>query len=69
MIDVAVIALTFAAIFVVELPDKTFIATLVMSTKMRPLFVWIVRKSLSNRPCRSSSHTAPTVAWPHMDIS
>ncbi|MEI2715254.1 MAG: TMEM165/GDT1 family protein [Nocardioides sp.] len=39
--DLAVIALTFAAIFVVELPDKTFIATLVMSTKMRPLFVWI----------------------------
>ena len=35
MIDVAVVALTFAAIFVVELPDKTFIATLVMSTKMR----------------------------------
>jgi len=34
-------ALAFGAIFVVELPDKTFIATLVMSTKMRPLFVWI----------------------------
>ena len=39
--DLAVIALTFAAIFVVELPDKTFIATLVLSTKFRPLFVWI----------------------------
>ncbi|NPC41869.1 TMEM165/GDT1 family protein [Nocardioides sp. zg-1230] len=36
-----VVALAFGAIFVVELPDKTFIATLVMSTKMRPLFVWI----------------------------
>jgi putative Ca2+/H+ antiporter (TMEM165/GDT1 family) len=36
-----VVALTFAAIFVVELPDKTFIATLVLSTKLRPLFVWI----------------------------
>lgn len=36
-----VVALTFAAIFVVELPDKTFIATLVLSTKFRPLFVWI----------------------------
>lgn len=35
------VALAFGAIFVVELPDKTFIATLVMSTKMRPLFVWI----------------------------
>ncbi len=41
MLDVVVIALTFAAIFVVELPDKTFIATLVLSTKFRPLFVWI----------------------------
>ena len=39
--DLVVIALTFAAIFVVELPDKTFIATLVMSTKFRPLLVWI----------------------------
>lgn len=39
--DLAVIALAFAAIFVVELPDKTFIATLVLSTKFRPLFVWI----------------------------
>ena len=41
MIDLIVVALAFGAIFVVELPDKTFIATLVMSTKMRPLFVWI----------------------------
>ena len=41
MIDPLVVALTFGAIFVVELPDKTFLATLVMSTKMRPLFVWI----------------------------
>ena len=41
MIDLLVAALAFGAIFVVELPDKTFIATLVMSTRMRPLFVWI----------------------------
>ena len=41
MIDPLVVALAFGAIFVVELPDKTFIATLVMSTKMRPLFVWV----------------------------
>ena len=41
MIDLLVVALAFGAVFVVELPDKTFIATLVMSTKMRPLFVWI----------------------------
>jgi hypothetical protein len=40
-VDFVVVALTFAAIFVVELPDKTFIATLVLSTKFRPLFVWI----------------------------
>ena len=41
MIDLVVVALAFGAIFVVELPDKTFIATLVMSTKMRPLLVWV----------------------------
>lgn len=41
MIDLLVVALAFGAIFVVELPDKTFVATLVMSTKMRPLLVWI----------------------------
>ena len=34
-------AIVFAAIFVVELPDKTFIATLVLATRFRPLFVWI----------------------------
>lgn len=39
--DLVVIALTFAAIFVVELPDKTFLATLVLATKYRPLLVWI----------------------------
>ena len=41
MLDLAVIALTFAPIFVVELPDKTFIAALVLSTRYRPLLVWI----------------------------
>lgn len=40
-VDLAVVALSFAAIFLVELPDKTFIATLVLSTRYRPLFVWI----------------------------
>ncbi|MGO4255075.1 TMEM165/GDT1 family protein [Marmoricola sp. RAF53] len=39
--DLTVVALTFAAIFVVELPDKTFIAALVLSTRYRGLFVWI----------------------------
>jgi putative Ca2+/H+ antiporter (TMEM165/GDT1 family) len=40
-VDIAVIALSFAAIFVIELPDKTFIAALVLSTRYRPLSVWI----------------------------
>ena len=39
--DLVVAALTFAAIFVVELPDKTFIATLVLSTRFRPVLVWV----------------------------
>ncbi len=39
--DLTVVALTFAAIFVVELPDKTFIAALVLSTRYRGLYVWI----------------------------
>ena len=40
-VDPLVVALTFAAIFVVELPDKTFIATLVLSTRFRPVLVWL----------------------------
>ena len=40
-LDLAALFLTFGAIFVVELPDKTFLATLVLSTKYRPLLVWI----------------------------
>jgi putative Ca2+/H+ antiporter (TMEM165/GDT1 family) len=36
----AVAAVVFGTIFVVELPDKTFIATLVLSTRFRPLLVW-----------------------------
>lgn len=39
--DLVVMAVAFGTIFVVELPDKTFIATLVLSTKFRPLLVWI----------------------------
>ena len=39
--DLAVIAIAFGAIFVVELPDKTFVAALVLSTRYRPLMVWI----------------------------
>ena len=39
--DLVALAVTFGAIFVVELPDKTFLATLVLATRYRPLFVWI----------------------------
>ena len=39
--DLATFFYVFAAIFVVELPDKTFIAALVLSTRYRPLAVWI----------------------------
>ena len=39
--DLLVVAIAFGSIFLVELPDKTFIATLVLSTKFRPLYVWI----------------------------
>ena len=39
--DLALSATVFVTIFVVELPDKTFIATLVLATRYRPLLVWI----------------------------
>ncbi len=38
--DLGIAALVFGTIFVVELPDKTFIATLVLTTRYRPLLVW-----------------------------
>jgi Ca2+/H+ antiporter, TMEM165/GDT1 family len=38
--SIATAAIVFGLIFVVELPDKTFIATLVLSTRFRPLLVW-----------------------------
>ncbi len=40
-LDLAALFLTFGAIFVVELPDKTFLATLVLATKYRPILVWL----------------------------
>ena len=40
-VELATVAVVFGTIFLVELPDKTFIATLVMSTRWRPLLVWI----------------------------
>ncbi len=39
--DLAVIAITFGSIFIVELPDKTFIAALVLSTRYKALAVWL----------------------------
>ena len=39
--DPVALAVTYGTIFVVELPDKTFLATLVLATRYRPLFVWI----------------------------
>ncbi|MGL5927793.1 MAG: TMEM165/GDT1 family protein [Dermatophilaceae bacterium] len=40
-LDLATAAVVFGLIFVVELPDKTFIATLVLSTRYRPPLVWL----------------------------
>lgn len=40
-IDLAVVVTTFALIFPAELPDKTFVATLVLATRFRHLWVWI----------------------------
>lgn len=39
--DLVTAAVAFGSIFVIELPDKTFVATLVMSTRWRPLLVWV----------------------------
>jgi putative Ca2+/H+ antiporter (TMEM165/GDT1 family) len=40
-IDVAVLLGTFAVIFPAELPDKSFVATLVLATRYRRLWVWL----------------------------
>ena len=39
--DLALAFTVFTTLFILELPDKTFIATLVLSTKYRPLLVWV----------------------------
>jgi Ca2+/H+ antiporter, TMEM165/GDT1 family len=39
--ELDVILATFALILPVELPDKTFVAALVLSARYRPLLVWI----------------------------
>jgi Ca2+/H+ antiporter, TMEM165/GDT1 family len=40
-VDLAVIAVAFGAIFLVELPDKTFVAALVLATRYKPVAVWV----------------------------
>jgi Ca2+/H+ antiporter, TMEM165/GDT1 family len=40
-VELGNVAATYATIFPVELPDKTFIATLVLATRYRGLLVWI----------------------------
>jgi putative Ca2+/H+ antiporter (TMEM165/GDT1 family) len=40
-VSLAVALSAFVLIVPVELPDKTFVATLVLSTRYRPLLVWI----------------------------
>jgi putative Ca2+/H+ antiporter (TMEM165/GDT1 family) len=39
--NLGTVATAFALIFPVELPDKTFVATLVLATRYRPMLVWI----------------------------
>lgn len=39
--DLGLLVTVFVTIFLVELPDKTFIATLVLATRYRPILVWI----------------------------
>lgn len=39
--DLAVTLSAFLLILPVELPDKTFVATLVLATRYRPLWVWV----------------------------
>ncbi|MFZ8925221.1 MAG: TMEM165/GDT1 family protein, partial [Candidatus Nanopelagicales bacterium] len=41
MLDLATVGLAFLLIFPAELPDKTFIATLVLSTRYRRVAVWL----------------------------
>jgi putative Ca2+/H+ antiporter (TMEM165/GDT1 family) len=40
-VDLAVAATAFLLIFPVELPDKTFVASLVLATRYRPFPVWV----------------------------
>jgi putative Ca2+/H+ antiporter (TMEM165/GDT1 family) len=39
--SLAVAAIAFGVVFLAELPDKSMIASLVLSTRYRPLYVWV----------------------------
>src|ERR1700690_98484 len=39
--SLAVAAIAFGVVFLAELPDKSMIASLVLGTRYRPLYVWI----------------------------
>jgi putative Ca2+/H+ antiporter (TMEM165/GDT1 family) len=39
--NVAVVLTAFVPLLLLELPDKTFVATLVLSTRYRPLLAWV----------------------------
>ncbi|MEZ0493968.1 TMEM165/GDT1 family protein [Kineococcus sp. TBRC 1896] len=39
--DLAVLAASFLPILLLELPDKTFVATLVLATRFKPLTAWV----------------------------
>lgn len=39
--SLAVAAIAFGVVFLAELPDKSMIASLVLGTRFRPLYVWI----------------------------
>lgn len=40
-IDLAVVLSAFVPLLLLELPDKTFVATLVLSSRFRPLAAWV----------------------------
>jgi putative Ca2+/H+ antiporter (TMEM165/GDT1 family) len=41
MVSVGVIATVFVFIAIAEIPDKTMIATLIMGSRSRPIYVWL----------------------------
>ncbi len=41
LLDLGVVVTTFVPLLLLELPDKTFVATLVLSTRFPPLLAWL----------------------------